>query len=108
MGRSKPQRRMCRLHGLVGHGQQLDGHAVQVDLLVQPIAERGDPLGGVVAAAVEAPVDRGLDAAAGRLEQRGHGQGRPGHHQRGVSAQELAQAQDHPGVAPPSSRVSSP
>ncbi len=43
-------------------------------------AEGLDGPGGVVAAAVEAPVDRLLDPPAGRLEQGGHGQGGPGHH----------------------------
>ena len=58
-----------------------------------------DGAGGVVAAAVEAPVDPLLDAAAGRLEGRGHGQGGAGHDQAGVSAQELAEPQHHRGVA---------
>jgi hypothetical protein len=34
----------------------------------------------VVAAAVEAPVNHALDAAASRLEQGGHGQRGAGHH----------------------------
>jgi hypothetical protein len=75
LGRPQPQRRLRRLHRLVDHPQQLGRQAVQVDLLVQPITERGDRLGGVVATAVEATVHRLLDAAAGRLEQGGHGQG---------------------------------
>jgi hypothetical protein len=41
------QRRLSSLHGLVHHGQQLGRQGVQVDLLVQPITERGDRLGGV-------------------------------------------------------------
>ena len=41
-------------------------------------------LAGVVAAPVEAAVDRLLDAAAGRLEHRGHGQGGGGHGQAGA------------------------
>ena len=90
MGESKPQRHLGRLHGLIDHGQQLDGQGVEVDLLVQPIAERGDPLGGVVAASVEAAVDRVLDAAAGRLEHCSHGQGGGRHHQGRVPLQELA------------------
>jgi hypothetical protein len=64
-GGSKPQRRLSRLHGLVDHGQQLGGQRVQVDLLAQPRAEPLDGAGGVVAAAVEAPVDLGLDAVSG-------------------------------------------
>jgi hypothetical protein len=60
---------------LVDHGQQLGPQGVQVDLVPQAGAEGGDGLGGVVAAPVEAAVHGGLDAAAGRLEQRRHGQG---------------------------------
>jgi len=52
-----------------------------------------------VAAPVEAPVDRLLDAAAGRLEHRRCGQGGGGHHQAGLAAEQLPQPQDHPGVA---------
>jgi len=72
---------------------------VQVELVAQVGAERLDRLGGVVAAAVEAPVDRLLDAAAGRLEHPGHGQGGGGHDQAGVAAEQLAQSQHHGGVA---------
>ena len=57
------------------------------------VAEGGDGLGGVVAAAVEAPVDPLLDAASGRLEDGGHGQSRAGHDQAGVPPQELAQSE---------------
>jgi hypothetical protein len=52
----------------VGHGEQLGRQGVQVDPLAQAGAEGGDRPGGVVAVPVEAAVDRGLDAAAGRLE----------------------------------------
>jgi hypothetical protein len=73
---SKPQQDPSWLHGLVDHGRQ----RVQVDLVAQADAERLDRLGGVVLAAVEPPIhNRLLDAAAGRLEQRRHGQGRAGH-----------------------------
>src|SRR6266545_4687737 len=54
------------------HGQQLGGQGVQVDLLAQPGTEYLDGPAGVVTASVEAPVDRPLDVAAGRLERRGH------------------------------------
>jgi hypothetical protein len=70
---------------------------LQVDLLVQPLAEPLDRLGGVVAAPVEPLVDRGLEAAAGRLEQRPHRQGRGGHDQARVRAQQLAEVKDHGG-----------
>jgi hypothetical protein len=89
-GRSKPQCHLGWLHGLVGHGQQLGSQGVQVDLLVQPIAEHRDRVGGVVAAAVEAAVDDRLDAAADWSEHRRHRQGGTGHDQAGVAAHELA------------------
>jgi len=47
-----PCRSLGRLHGLVGHGQQLGVEGVQVDLLARAVAERRELLGGVVAAAV--------------------------------------------------------
>ena len=72
--------------------------AVQIDLVAQPDAERLDGPGGVVAAAVEAPVDPLLDAAAGRLEHRRHGQGGPRHDQAGTLGQQPAQPQHHRGV----------
>ena len=79
MGRGlKPERDPGRLHGLVNDRQQLGGEGIEVDLVAQADAERFDRLGGVVLASVEAPVNRLLDAAAGRLEQGGHGQGGPG------------------------------
>jgi hypothetical protein len=62
-GRSKPQRHLGRLHRLVDHTQQLNQERVEVDLLAQPVAEVIDGIGGVVAAPVEASVDRALDAA---------------------------------------------
>ena len=51
-----------------------------------------------MAAPVEAPVDRRLDAATGRLEQRRHRQGRSRHGQAGVPAEQLTQAQSHHGI----------
>ena len=42
------------------------------------MAERGEGLLGVVAAAVEAPVDERLDAPTGGAEERGDGEGRAG------------------------------
>ena len=64
---SRPQGHLGRLHRLLGHGEQLGREGVEVDLLAQPGTEGGHRLGGVVVAAVEAPVDQGLDAAPGRL-----------------------------------------
>jgi hypothetical protein len=51
-------------HSLVDHGQQLGREGVQVDLLSKPCRERLHGAGGVVVAAVEAPVDQVLDPAA--------------------------------------------
>jgi hypothetical protein len=57
---------------LVDHGQEIGRKSLQVDLVAKSKAERFNGLGGVVLAAVEAPVHDLLDAATGRLEQRGH------------------------------------
>jgi hypothetical protein len=65
----KPKRRRGRLHRLVDHPQHPGRARVQIGLVAQAGAERLDGLGRVVLAAVEAPVDPLLDAAAGRLEQ---------------------------------------
>jgi hypothetical protein len=73
----QPERSLGWLHGLVDHGVQLGRERVQVDLVAESVTERLDGLGGVVAA-VEASVDRLLDAAASRLDQSGHGQGGAG------------------------------
>ena len=96
---SQPQRRLGWLHGLVDHRQQLAGQGGQVDLVAKVGAEGGDGVGGVVAAAVEAAVDPLLDAAAGRLEGGGYGQGGGGDYQAGVAAQELAEPEHDRGVA---------
>jgi hypothetical protein len=72
---------------------------VQVNLVPQPNPEGLDDAGGVVTAAVEAPVDRLLDAAADGLEGGGHGQGGAGHGQAGVLAEQLAQRQGHRRIA---------
>src|SRR4029450_5905027 len=86
--RSQPERRLGRLHGLVDYGQQIGGQGGQVDLVTQAGAEGLDDPGRVVAAAVEAPVHGLLDAAAGRLEGGGYGQGWRPPPQRGRSAYE--------------------
>jgi hypothetical protein len=52
-----------------------------------------------VATPVEPPIHDCLDAAAGRLEQRRDGQGGGRHHKGGLPLQELAQPEDHDGVA---------
>jgi hypothetical protein len=95
-------------HGLLDHRQQLGAEGIQVELVPQVGAERLDRLGGVLAASVEAAVNRLLDAAAGRLEHGRDRQGGPGHDQAGVPAEQLAQSQHHRGVAPAQQQVSSP
>jgi hypothetical protein len=79
--------------------QQLSRHGVQIDLVPQPGPKRLDHLGGVVATPVEPSVHGLLDAAAGRVEQCGHGQGRGGNHDARALREEPAQAQHHRGVA---------
>ena len=73
---------------------------VQVDLVAQPGPEGLDDPGRVVAAAVKPPVHRSLDAAAGRLEQRGHGQSGGGHNQAGaLGGQQPAEPKHHGHIA---------
>src|SRR5215216_1450459 len=95
---SKPQRDQAWLCGLVNDRKQLGGEGVKVELVAQTGAEGLDGLGRVVAAAVEAAIHDRLDAAAGRLEQGGHGQGGAGYGQGRFPSdrvEELAQAK-HP------------
>jgi hypothetical protein len=91
---------------VIDHGQQLDRERVQVHLLAQPRAEGFHSPSGVVAAPVEAPIHRGLDAAPGRPEDRGRGQGGAGdqparraradtgHQQEQQRSSRIAQAED--------------
>src|SRR5215211_3554283 len=78
---AEPQGGLGGLHGLVDHAQQLGVQGGQVDLVAEADREGVHGAGGVVAAAVEAPVDQVLDPAAQRLEQGGGGQGQGGHGQ---------------------------
>jgi hypothetical protein len=59
--RSQPERRPGWLHGLVDHGQQLAGQGGQVELVAETGREPLHGAGGVVAAAVEVPVDQRLN-----------------------------------------------
>jgi hypothetical protein len=101
-GGSKPQRDPGRFHGLVNDRQQLGREGVEVDLVAQAGRERLDGLGRVVAAPVEAPVNRPLNATAGRLEQRSGGQGgasdRPARRLGADPAEQLAEDQDDTAV----------
>jgi hypothetical protein len=63
---------------------ELGHEGIEVDLVAQAGAERLDGLGGVVAAPVEALIHGALDATAGRLQQRSHGEGGGGHGQGGA------------------------
>jgi hypothetical protein len=98
----KPERRRGRLHGLVRHGEEFGRDRVQVDLIAQAGAECLDGLSRVVPAAVEAPIHRLLDAAAGRLEQGRHGQGGGGHNPGGrilaQTSEQLAEGEHDAGV----------
>jgi len=53
---------------LVDNGQPLGAERVQVDLVAQADGERLHRAGGIIAAAVKAPVDQVLDPAAERGE----------------------------------------
>jgi hypothetical protein len=98
----QPQRRLGGLHGLVNRGQQLGRQRVQVDLVAEAGAERLDGPGGVVAAPVEATIYTVLDAAAGWLEQRGHGESgagdRPTRRLIADASEELSKDEDGDGV----------
>jgi hypothetical protein len=71
-------------------------------LVAEARAEPLDSPGRVVLTPVEAQVDRLLDAATGRLEQGGNGQGRRGHgparRPPADPAGQLSQGKDQPGV----------
>jgi len=70
---------------VVDYRQQLGGQRVQVHLVAEPAAERGDRAGGVI-------------AAAGWLEHCRYRQGRGRHDQAGVAAQQLPKPQHDRGV----------
>ena len=66
LGAAQPERHAGRLHRFVDDFDQPAAQRRQVDLIAQVGAEGGDDLGGVVLAAIEAPVDEapGCDGAA--------------------------------------------
>jgi hypothetical protein len=74
------------LHGLVNHGEQLGLQRSSVDLIAQAGGEPLHGAGGVIAAAVGAPVDQVLDPAAQRLEGGRGDQGGGGHRQAASAA----------------------
>ena len=69
---------MGRLHRLVDDGAEIGAELVEVDLVAETLAECVEGLFGVVAAAVEAAVDEGLDSSSGGAEEGGDGEGGAG------------------------------
>src|SRR3954467_6903814 len=66
----EPERHVRRLDGLVDDADELALQGVEVELVAQPAAEALQRECGVVATAVEAAVDRRLDARPCGAEQR--------------------------------------
>src|SRR5713226_3881175 len=71
---TQPERDMCWLHRLLHHGQQVIVQLVQVHLLAQRGTVGCHDLGGVILAAIEAPINDALNALAQWLEQGGYDQ----------------------------------
>jgi hypothetical protein len=62
-------------HGLAHSANQIRAQRVQVDLVAQLVGERFERSRGVVARAIEMPVDRTLYSSANWLEEREAGEG---------------------------------
>lgn len=60
---------MCGLHGLVDYSHQVILPRVQIHLTAEPGTESLERLLGVILVAIEASVDKRLDADAQRLEK---------------------------------------
>ena len=69
---------MGGLDGPVDGGQQFAAHRVEIDRVPQPQREGRDDRVGVVAGAVEAPIDEPLHPQSKRVEERGRGERRGG------------------------------
>src|SRR3954452_12127409 len=67
----EPEAHVGGLDGAADDADELGLQGVEVELVAQPGAEGVERALGVIAAAVEAMVDRGLDTRAQRPEQRG-------------------------------------
>src|SRR2546421_161934 len=76
---AQPERDMCRLHRLLYDGQQVFAQLVQVHFVMQGGTESCHRLGGVILAAIEAPVNDPLDATAQGLEESSNDEGRDHH-----------------------------
>ncbi len=75
---------MRGLDRAVEDSSQIAVERVEVDLLAEPSAEGLEHARAAVAAAVEAPIDRAQDPAAGEAEERGDSERRAGDSQAGV------------------------
>src|SRR5258708_29966380 len=65
----QPHARVRGLHRVADRADELGADGIEVDLVAQLDAERVERARGVVARAIEAAVDRVLDATAQPLEQ---------------------------------------
>ena len=79
----EPQTDTRRLHGLIHHVEQLARQLVEFHFIPRGGAERGEGLGRVILAPIEAPIDHGLHAPPQREEQRRNDQRRDGDRQIG-------------------------
>src|SRR5580700_6548015 len=96
----RPERDVGGFQSPVHDAGQVGLHGAQVDGVLQPGGERFYGAVGVVAGAVEPPVDDALDLAPDRVEQGGGGQGGSRDCYRGFDGEYLGGQQDQAGVHP--------
>jgi hypothetical protein len=72
---AEPQARVCGCHRLANRADEISAQGVQIDLVPQLVGERVESARGVIARAIEPPVDRALYAASDRLEERERDEG---------------------------------
>src|SRR5579863_4623947 len=75
-GWRKPERDVARLHRLLHHREQVLAQLRQINLIAKSGAKSSQRFGGIILAAVEAPVDDALDATAQGLEESGNDESR--------------------------------